>query len=328
MEATCPLCGSGASQLVVTGKDYVIGHFSREFQVRQCSGCPVMYTWPRPSEEELSAAYSAPALPWHDAEEVPEQRGALRRALARVAFGNLRWVPPLGEGSRVLDLGCGTGGFLATLRGRGWGLIGVDISLEATREGRRRYGLDLRAGTLAEQRFPPGYFDAVFAWHVLEHVTDLWGELIEIRRVLRPGGWLVAAVPNAAWWGRHLFRSRWRAWWLPYHLYHFTPSALSWVVNRVGFQVDRCVFGPAQGELVASLALVLPWPGLRRRLEAYNRRITFRHPWALAIKAALLPVEYALAALGQSHEFALAARRPPDDVRQSGAGVTHANVTT
>lgn len=313
MAPQCPLCGSVNSQLVLTGRDEVIGHFPGPFQIRRCRDCPVMYTWPQPGEGELARAYSMPGLPWHDAEPVPQTRHPIRRLLARVAFGPLRWVPPLPPGSRVLDLGCGSGGFLASLRGKPWELIGVDVSAEDVNQGRRLYGLDLRVGSLAEQRFPDGYFDCVFAWHVLEHLPRLWEALEEIRRVIKPGGWLVAAVPNAAWWGRHIFRAHWRGAWLPYHLYHFTPDALSWVVTRAGFTVDRVLFGPAQGELIASLGLIVPWKPLRGCLLSYHRRITFRHPWALAIKLLLLPLEYALVPIGQSYEFALVARRPRED---------------
>jgi SAM-dependent methyltransferase len=311
--AQCPLCGSVDSQLVLTGRDEVIGHFVGAFQIRRCRDCPVMYTWPQPGEDELARAYSLPDLPWHDTEPLPQTRHPIRRWLARIAFGHLRWVPPLPPGSRVLDLGCGSGGFLASLKGQAWELVGVDVSAGAVNQGRRLYGLDLRVGTLAEQRFPDGHFDCVFAWHVLEHLPRLWEVLAEIRRVIKPGGWLVAAVPNAAWWGRHLFGAHWRSWWLPYHLYHFTPEALSWVVTRAGFIVERVLFGPAQGDLIASLGLIVPWKPLRSCLLSYNRRITFRHPWALAIKAFLLPLEYALVPIGQSNEFTLAARRPCED---------------
>lgn len=307
---TCPLCGAAGGRTVARGRDYLIGYFQDVYEVRRCPSCQVMYTWPRPTAEELAAAYSRQGLPWHDQEPVPEGRSRLRRLLGRIAFGDLRWLPPLPPGARLLDLGCGTGGFLASLRGRGWQLVGVDISEEAVWRGRQLYDLELRAGTLAEQRFPDGHFDCVCAWHVLEHLPDLQETLREIRRILRPGGWLVAAVPNAAWWGRRLFGGRWRAWWLPYHLYHFTPAALAGVLRQAGLEPTRFIFGPAQGELVASIALLLPRGRLAGQLEAYNRRISFRHPWALAIKAALLPLEYALIPLGQSHEFVLAARRP------------------
>jgi len=98
-------------------------------------------------------------------------------------------------GRRILDVGCGTGGNLAALRQFGQ-VEGLDHSEEALRFCRERLGPDfpLHRGALPEG-LPPGRFDVVTAFDVLEHLSDPVGTLRAIHQALEPDGTLVCAVP-------------------------------------------------------------------------------------------------------------------------------------
>jgi SAM-dependent methyltransferase len=90
------------------------------------------------------------------------------------------------------------------------------------------------APDLASAGYPSGYFDEVIIWHVLEHVVDPAGTLSEIRRILRPDGRVVVAVPNfsslqARWAGPHWFHLD-----PPRHLYHFPLPSLLRLLRRTG----------------------------------------------------------------------------------------------
>lgn len=109
------------------------------------------------------------------------------------------------EGRRVLDVGCGDG-FITTKIGEitGARMFGVDISKDALKAARKG-GIDARLANLDKDSLPfdDGYFDAVFCGDVVEHVFDTERLLAEVRRVLKPGGFLVMSVPNiAAWYNR------------------------------------------------------------------------------------------------------------------------------
>lgn len=73
---------------------------------------------------------------------------------------------------RLLDVGCGSGEFLAQMRELGWDVFGVEPDPQAARVAREQFGLTVWPGALAEASFPDGFFDAVTLNHVIEHVAD------------------------------------------------------------------------------------------------------------------------------------------------------------
>jgi len=101
-----------------------------------------------------------------------------------------------GPGRRVLDLGCRTGALTrAYLHGND--VVGIDVDREALVEA-AKLGIETHWADLdAPLAFDPESFDVVVAGEVLEHIRDPERLLADIRMVLRPGGALVASVPNA-----------------------------------------------------------------------------------------------------------------------------------
>lgn len=108
------------------------------------------------------------------------------------------FLPPVSE--RVLDLGCGNGSTLAYLKERGiarW-TCGVDINTAALEQARAA-GADLVVnGSLDDLQLPiePGSLDVVLCLDILEHLADPWATTRAVARLLRPGGILVASIPN------------------------------------------------------------------------------------------------------------------------------------
>jgi SAM-dependent methyltransferase len=116
----------------------------------------------------------------------------------------LRQHLPPDSNRRILDVGCGTGGNIPLLQRFGQ-VEGLDGSTEALALCRKRLGpaFPLHQGHLPEA-LPPGPYDVVTAFDVLEHIPDVVGALQGIRSVLGPDGLLVLTVPAHAFlWSWH-----------------------------------------------------------------------------------------------------------------------------
>ena len=115
------------------------------------------------------------------------------RIYAALLFRRLQRVAPIPAGARVLDIGAGTGGFLAACQEMGYTCSGVEPWAEA-RETARALGeslgisVDVIEGAAESLPFADATFDVVHANSVLEHVDDLDRALAETFRVLKPGG--------------------------------------------------------------------------------------------------------------------------------------------
>jgi SAM-dependent methyltransferase len=168
-----------------------------------------------------------------------QQLGELLRSL----------VPPEAD---CLDVGCGDGrtcgGWLA---GHARSYVGVDVSATAVEQARAA-GLDARViDDAAALPFADESFDFVACIEVFEHLFDAEGAGAEIARVLRPGGRLLAQVPNVAHW-RHRIDiaalgrfnplgdsdSLSRTWRDP-HIRFFTVDTLPRMLANVGLEVER-----------------------------------------------------------------------------------------
>jgi SAM-dependent methyltransferase len=102
-------------------------------------------------------------------------------------------------GRRILDAGCGSGPLAAALRDRGAIVTGIDASAGMLALARRRLGDDvaLHVADLRDRLpFDDGAFDDVVASLVLHYLEDWEPTLAELRRVLRPGGRLIASVEH------------------------------------------------------------------------------------------------------------------------------------
>ncbi|MBI5233838.1 MAG: class I SAM-dependent methyltransferase [Deltaproteobacteria bacterium] len=108
-------------------------------------------------------------------------------------------TPSLFKERRLLDIGCGTGGFLKKAEGIGFYAEGIDFSEKAIEVAKKHYGLkQVFSSTLNEfaSRFPDKIFDVVTAFQMLEHLDDLQGFMDTVKRLLTAKGRLVLSVPN------------------------------------------------------------------------------------------------------------------------------------
>ncbi len=149
-------------------------------------------------------------------------------------------------GSRVLDVGCGTGALSVVLRDeRHATVFGVEPDLTRAARAAER-GIEVHAGVLTPAlRASVGDFDVAIFADVLEHLVDPLGELVKAASFVRPNGIVIVSVPNVAHWSVRfeLLRGRFR-----YerfgimdatHLRWFTEETIRQVMDQAGLDVVR-----------------------------------------------------------------------------------------
>ena len=141
---------------------------------------------------------------------------------------------PYQAGGRLLDVGCGSGGFLRNMQRLGWNVEGVEVDPAAVAQARSQ-GLPVKYGTLEDQRYTDSTFDVITLFHVIEHLFEPIEVLFECRRLLKNGGQLILITPNTKSLGHKLFRECWRGLEPPRHLYLYSPSLLLRIAQMAGF---------------------------------------------------------------------------------------------
>ncbi|MCS6851941.1 MAG: class I SAM-dependent methyltransferase [Gemmataceae bacterium] len=293
----CRLCGGPQGRTVVRCNFNLTGRTARRYRVCECGRCGFRWVDPWPTEAELAACYAAdyPGYAGASRRQAAAVRSAARRS-QQVARYRRRLLRTLGVGEvagrRILDVGYGNGAFLLELARQPftepWGL---DITSDCEAELRRQAPqVRLVRGTLADAELPAEAFDVVTLWHVLEHTADPVAALRRVRDLLRPGGWVVAEVPNSAGLIARLCGSAWLGWDLPRHLVHFGPGTLRAVARRAGYEAVRVVraysLEPLSlSPLLASLAMA----GQRLRGRPRMKRVAY-HRWDGPVRLGLAGV--------------------------------------
>lgn len=103
----------------------------------------------------------------------------------------------LSRGSHVLEGGCGTGVHVYNLQRHGFESIGIDNAPETVRRAKEAVPeMDIREGDVRALPFPDNHFDGYWSIGVIEHFWNGYDEVLrEMRRVLKPGGYLFLTFP-------------------------------------------------------------------------------------------------------------------------------------
>ncbi|MCO5724208.1 class I SAM-dependent methyltransferase [Robiginitalea marina] len=211
-------------------KDYLVS--GEEFDLVWAVGGKALRTVPAP--EDPAPYYETPQYISHTdgASSISEKlyQGAKRINLWKKRRLIESFAGPKGA---LLDIGAGTGDFVRYMGGRGWQTFGIEPS-PAARGRAAEKGVGLYTGL---QEVNGSLFDVITLWHVLEHLPDPEGSLRDISGLLKPGGWLVLALPNFRSLDARHYKSYWAAYDVPRHLWHFSREAIPPLVEPFGYRL-------------------------------------------------------------------------------------------
>jgi 2-polyprenyl-3-methyl-5-hydroxy-6-metoxy-1,4-benzoquinol methylase len=243
----CPNGCTRADEFVIDGRDRLHGVAGR-YRVVRCAACGLMRTNPRPAAASMGAYYPDDYAPYHTAAVAsPARPGRLTRLLSL----QTRIAPPITNG-RLLEIGCASGAYLEQMQRDGWTVEGIEFSASAASQALGK-GFAVQVATVESARAPSEPVDVIAAWMVLEHLHEPVGALRRMLSWVRPGGYLIASIPDAGALERRVFKDRWYALQLPTHLFHYTPVTLARVLDAGGWTLERITWQKNCNNLLWSL---------------------------------------------------------------------------
>lgn len=135
----------------------------------------------------------------------------------------------------LLDIGAGTGDFLLTAKQNGWNTIGVEPSEKAK-------GIAINKGIKfsdSTQELESHFFDVITMWHVLEHVPNLEIQIRELKRLVKPNGTIIIAVPNYKSYDANYYGKFWAAFDVPIHFWHFSKTAIQLIFEKENIKLEK-----------------------------------------------------------------------------------------
>ena len=218
----------------LTLKDYSVS--KETFDLYHDETLDMLITFPQPSLDNLGKYYESEDYISH----TDNQRSLFEKLyhfIKNIALKNkLNLInshqPNKG---RILDIGAGTGDFLSVAKKDGWQTIGVEPSTKAKSIAINKGVSFVELTTELENNS----FDVISMWHVLEHVPHLEKQIKELKRLLKPTGTLIIAVPNFKSFDAKHYGKFWAAFDVPIHFWHFSKTAIKLLFEKEKMKLEK-----------------------------------------------------------------------------------------
>lgn len=283
----CDWCGSMDAEFIMRGPD-LLHDLPGEFTLVQCEECGLIRQDPQPEWEFLEAYYPqdyAAFEPIIDTEPTLIKRFDRRYGM----WKRLKAVERVVPGGKLLDVGAGTGIFLAEAHRSGkWELTGLEPNHDAAQYIKNHLQVPVIEERFNQAEIAPGSFDVITMWNVLEHFDHPIAELRKANSLLKEGGLLVCSIPNLNSLEARVFGPYWLGWDLPRHLYQFPLDVLEKILAELGFhRVSMLCLATAHAALGLSILYALKAKG---KYESFWGNLILRIYHAKLARLALSPL--------------------------------------
>lgn len=226
----CNICGSPRFNVLFPDEladaqpsvDYNFTPATRKtYQIVRCDSCGLVYTNPMPCLEST----------YKDSSDEVYLASRAQRVVTSTKL--VHKIQDFTKRGKLLDVGCATGIFL-DVAAQYFEVEGVELSKWARDIASQNHKVYDKK--LSELPFSREY-DIVTLLGVIEHFEDPMTELVNINRLLKPGGRVVIYTGDIDAWLPRLLRKKW--WWFQgMHLYYFSRETLTLLLEKCGFSVD------------------------------------------------------------------------------------------
>lgn len=232
----CPVCKGRSLKPFRVCQDFTVSH--ETFNVIKCETCILAITSPRPDSEKLGDYYQSEEYISHSG----KSSGLLGPLYTTARKYALNWKVGIlkknvNHGS-ALDFGCGTGEFLSTLKNKGWKVEGVEPSELARSKAKTSTAQEIHSSlaSLMDKQF-----DAITAWHVIEHVPELTSTIQQLKKLLKKDGTIFIAVPNYESPDASTYKEFWAGYDVPRHLWHFSKQSMTQLLESNGLKITSII---------------------------------------------------------------------------------------
>ena len=218
-------------------KDHSVS--GEDFQLLYNEEYDMLETYPQPSLEKLPEYYKSEDYISH----TDSKRNVFEKAYQFVKSislkRKLKLANSLSDNSKtLLDVGCGTGDFLKTAKSDGWTICGIEPNENARKKANQKTNQSIfEVEHLL--KLEPHSFDVITLWHVLEHLPKLEDHIQIFKKLLKPNGRLIIAVPNFKSYDASWYKNSWAAYDVPRHLWHFSKTSISKLVAKEHMIVEK-----------------------------------------------------------------------------------------
>ncbi|MCK5825256.1 MAG: class I SAM-dependent methyltransferase [Ichthyobacteriaceae bacterium] len=235
---TSPINGKPLKEFLICNDHLVT---KKQFRVLIDTETELLVTSPQPSVENIGAYYESEEYNSH-----ADSDGATSifdKVYEFVKSINLKSKYSIinknfNTAGNILDIGCGAGDFLNFCKNKNWEVSGVEPTEKARLISEKKLGVNISTD-LSLNSFADNSFDVVTMWHVLEHRFDVMETVAHLKRIAKPGGLIIIALPNYKSYDAKYYKQYWGAFDVPRHLFHFSKKTIEIILSKNNLNLTK-----------------------------------------------------------------------------------------
>jgi SAM-dependent methyltransferase len=231
----CPLCDGVQQDKFLDVKDNMITQ--EDFSIVSCGDCGFRFTNPRPSVETIGSYYQDEKYVSHSSTKKGVVNWLYNQVRNITLKQKVKLLTDRVDGRSLVDVGAGTGHFLALAKKNGFSVQGFEPDDIARKFAKEQNGLHLKELSYLDE-VNNSSVDVITMWHVVEHLYELKPELERIVSKLKASGVFIMAVPNLESYDAKVYGTGWAAYDVPRHLSHFAKKDIDLLAEALNM---KCV---------------------------------------------------------------------------------------